>query len=606
MKFHGNDGKIISVKANQKTARQCYTKSLKIASPGEQCKSGPPTAAHINHEEITDLDPRSDSHDERASPVDELDDLQIGKFPRQCTKISRQLSPKLRQQLKAEILKNADLFAWSSADMQGIDADFICQRLAIHKEAKPVAQRKRKVGGERREAIITESQKLLSAGFIREVRGMEANPEKCKAIIQMQSPQTMKEVQRLAGRLVSLSRFIPKLAEKAGPIFTLLKKPKDFQWTSQCEEAFQSFKTFLSTPPILQRSNHNTDLLLYLAIAKNAISAVIVQENQKTQTLIYFISRVLQDAEKRYQTVEKLALALVTAARRLRPYFQSHQVVVKTDYPIKQILSKSELAGRMIAWLVVFSEFSIRYKSRGALKAQCLADFVAELTPVTAEEPQAEYEALLVGLRLARRVSCNSDSKLMVEQLNGTYQAKDTFLQRYFHIASQQISSFDEFAIQHVPREQNAQVDLLSKLASTKKLGQHRTIIQETLHSPSFDDKVVNVSDSGDLGWMTGIWNYLKEGTLPKDKDEARKMRMRSAKFVVVGDELFKRGISTPLLKCLTAPQAANVIDEIHRGICGLHSGACSMATRVLRAGYYWPTLKGIVTGVFLDVILLY
>nr|KYP36894.1 hypothetical protein KK1_041945 [Cajanus cajan]KYP36901.1 hypothetical protein KK1_041952 [Cajanus cajan] len=55
---------------------------------------------------------------------------------------------------------------------------------------------------------------------------------------------------------------------------------------------------------------------------------------------IYFISRVLQDTKKRYQTIEKLALALVTTARRLRPYFQSHQVVVKTDYPIKQILRK--------------------------------------------------------------------------------------------------------------------------------------------------------------------------------------------------------------------------------------------------------------------------
>nr|KYP72275.1 Transposon Ty3-I Gag-Pol polyprotein [Cajanus cajan] len=338
--------------------------------------------------------------------------------------------------------------------------------------------------------------------------------------------------------------------------------------------------------------------------------------------------------------IEKLALALVTAARRLRPYFQSHQVVVKTDYPIKQILRKPELTGQMIAWLVELSEFGIQYESRSALKAQFLADFVAELTPTAAEEPQvwtlhidrssnskgggvgiileglnqvtleqslkfsfkvtnnqAKYEALLAGLRLARdlgarRVSCNSDLKLMVEQLNGTYQEKDTLLQRYFHIASHQISSFDEFIIQHVPREQNARADLLSKLTSTKSPGQHRTIIQETLRSPSLDDKDVNVSDSQDQGWVTGIWSFLKEGILPEDKDEARKMRMRSAKFVIIGDELFKRGISTPLLKCLTAPQVAYVIEEIHRGICGMHSGARSMATRVLRAGYYWPTLK--------------
>nr|KYP32048.1 Retrovirus-related Pol polyprotein from transposon opus [Cajanus cajan] len=364
-------------------------------------------------------------------------------------------------------------------------------------------------------------------GFMITSRGIEANPEKCKAII-----KTIKEVQRLAGR------------------------------------------------------------------------------------------RVLQDAEKRYQMIEKLALALVTAARCLRPYFQSHQVVVKIDYPIKQILRKPELVGRMIAWSVELSEYGIQYESRGPMKAQCLADFVAELTPTTAEEPQvwtlhvdgssnskgggagiilegpnqvtleqslkfsfkvtdnqAEYEALLAGLRLARdlgarKVSCNNDSKLMVEQLSGKYQAKDTLLQRYFHITSNLISSFDEFTIRHVPREQNTRADLLSKLASTKRPGQHQTIIQETLHSPSLSDKLVNVSDSEDLGWMTSIWGYLKEGTLPGDKDEARKERMRSAKFVIIGDELFKRGVSTPLLKCLTTSQATYVIKEIHQGICGMHSGA--------------------------------
>nr|KYP43134.1 Retrovirus-related Pol polyprotein from transposon 297 family [Cajanus cajan] len=126
----------------------------------------------------------------------------------------------------------------------------------------------------------------------------------------------------------------------------------------------------------------------------------------------------------------------------------------------------------------------------------------------------------------------------------------------------------------------------------TKRPGQHRTIIQETLHSPSLDDRVVSVSDNEDLGWMAGIWGYFKEGILPGDKDEARKIRMRSAKFIIVGDELFKRGVPSPLLKCLTASQAAYVIKEIHQGICGMHSGARSMATRILRPGYYWPTLK--------------
>nr|KYP76744.1 Retrovirus-related Pol polyprotein from transposon 412 [Cajanus cajan] len=126
-------------------------------------------------------------------------------------------------------------------------------------------------------------------------RGIEANLDKCRAIIQMHSPHNVKDVQRLAGRLVSLSRFILRLAEKAGPIFTLLRKPKNFEWTDQCEEAFKSFKTFLTTPPVLQRPNHHSDLLLYLVVGESAISAVMVQERDKSQTPIYYISRVLQD-----------------------------------------------------------------------------------------------------------------------------------------------------------------------------------------------------------------------------------------------------------------------------------------------------------------------
>nr|KYP36400.1 Transposon Ty3-I Gag-Pol polyprotein [Cajanus cajan] len=315
MKFPGHDGKIISVRANSKAAQQCYAESLKVAPLDEQYKHNLTSAALADHREITDLDPRSDAQDEHPSPVDELEDLQLGKLPGQTTKISKRLTRELRQQLEAEILRNADLFAWSSADMPGISADLICHKLAIHKEAKPVAQRKRKVGGERREAIVAETQKLLNAGFIHEVRyttwlanvvlvkknsgkwrmcvdytdlnkacpkdsyplpsidrlrlmdkvfhqqigrnmevyvddmvvkttsavdnatdlaevfaqlrkhnmrlnpekcvfgvqggkflgfmitsrGIEANPEKCKAIIQMQSPQTVKEVQHLAG-----------------------------------------------------------------------------------------------------------------------------------------------------------------------------------------------------------------------------------------------------------------------------------------------------------------------------------------------------------------------------------------------------------------------
>nr|KYP56513.1 Retrovirus-related Pol polyprotein from transposon 17.6 [Cajanus cajan] len=439
--------------------------------------------------------------------------------------------------------------------------------------------------------------KLL--GFMITCRGIEANPDKCQVLISMRSPKNHKEVQRLAGRLASLSRFIPKLAEKAKPIFQLLKKPKEFCWSDQCEQVFTNFKQFLSAPPILSKPTYQADLLLYLAVADNAISSALVQENDKKQTPIYFISRVLQDTERRYQTIEKLVLALVVSSRRLRPYFQSHQIIVKSDYPIKQILRKPDLARRMITWSVELSEYGIKYESRGPLKAQCLADFVAELTPIPpmdeqiwtlhvdgssnvkgsragiilegpndmmlelalkfdfkATNNQAEYEALLAGLTLAKdvgvkRLKCCSDSKLITEQVGGGYQTKEPQLQMYNLMVSQLTYFFDNFQIEHIPRAQNQRADLLSKLASTKRPGQHKTIIQETIAAPSCQVTAIFANNSYQQGWMADILKYLKDGILPDNKIEASKIKNKSCHFTIEADELFKRGFSMPLLKCL-------------------------------------------------------
>nr|KYP34871.1 Uncharacterized protein Mb2253c family [Cajanus cajan] len=165
---------------------------------------------------------------------------------------------------------------------------------------------------------------------------------------------------------------------------------------------------------------------------------------------------------------------------------------------------------------------------------------------------QAEYEALLASLTLAKdvgvkRLKCCSDSKLITKQVEGGYQTKEPQLQRYNLMVSRLTSFFDVFQMEHIPRAHNVRADLLSKHASTKRPGQHKTIIQETIATPSCQ--------------VTAIY------------------------------ELFKRGFSMPLLKCLDTDQANYVMDEIHRGICGMHSRARSMAVRVIRAGYYWPTI---------------
>ena len=142
----------------------------------------------------------------------------------------------------------------------------------------------------------------------------------------------------------------------------------------------------MSSPPVLTKPDPGETLFLYLSIGNEAVSAALVKESEVGQAPIYFTSRALQSSELRYQKVEKMAYALLTAARRLRPYFQGHRIVVRTSQPIRQILHKPDLAGRMTNWAIEQSEFDIVFEARQAIKSQVLADFVREFTPATTSD----------------------------------------------------------------------------------------------------------------------------------------------------------------------------------------------------------------------------
>lgn len=103
----------------------------------------------------------------------------------------------------------------------------------------------------------------------------------------MRSPSNVKEVQRLAGRLASLPRLLPKSAEKAQPLFKLLKNSQKFKWNVECETTFQEFKSFWGSPLILSKPETGKGLLLYLSITEMTVSAVLVQEIDKQQLPVY-------------------------------------------------------------------------------------------------------------------------------------------------------------------------------------------------------------------------------------------------------------------------------------------------------------------------------
>ncbi|XP_038715980.1 uncharacterized protein LOC120009442 [Tripterygium wilfordii] len=253
-------------------------------------------------------------------------------------------------------------------------------------------------------------------GFLVTSRGIEANPEKVEAILQMEPPKSPKEVQRLTGRAAALGRFLARSGDRCRPFFQALKKAKEFQWTEECQKAFEDLKKYLGRPPLLTCPKEGEVLYLYLATTDHAVSAVLLREEDKMQKPVYYVSEVMIDAETRYTEAEKFALALVTAARKLRPYFQAHTIVVLTDQPLKNILQKPDTSRRLIKWSI-------------ELITPTEDDYPQWNLFVDGSSNQEEYEAVLAGLRLAvelevKNLIINSDSQLVTEQMKGDYEAR--------------------------------------------------------------------------------------------------------------------------------------------------------------------------------------
>ncbi|XP_075475762.1 uncharacterized protein LOC142511450 [Primulina tabacum] len=345
-------------------------------------------------------------------------------------------------------------------------------------------------------------------------QGIEVNQEKVKSVLSMPSPRSVKEVQKLTGKIASLSRFISRSAHRSYPFFRVLRKAQQFGLDEKCEQAFQDLKIHLAELPML-----------------HAVSSVLIKEEGSDQKPVYYVSHALRGLELRYSEIEKVALALIMTARKLRPYFLSHQIIVLNNSPLGRIMTHSEVSGRMIKWTVELGEYGIEYKPRVAIKAQALSYFLSEMVQPEEEEVwrvfvdgasslagcgvgvviislpgermklalridsrvtnnEAEYETVLAGIRAAREVGASriimySDSQLTTQQIKGVYEANDDRMLKYLQLIKAHAEGFADWSIEQIPREENGEADDLAKMAasltgvSTREFGVPRKLILE-------------------------------------------------------------------------------------------------------------------------------
>ncbi|WJX95108.1 hypothetical protein P8452_76467 [Trifolium repens] len=388
-------------------------------------------------------------------------------------------------------------------------------------------------------------------GFVVHKKGIEINQNKTKAIMETKSPATKKQLQSLLGKINFLRRFISNLSGKAQPFSPLLrlKKESTFTWGQDQQQAFDEIKSYLSKPQMLMPPIRNKFMKLYISASDSTLGSMLAQEDENgEERAIYYLSRVLNDAETRYSSIEKLCLCLYFSCMKLKHYIKPVDVFVYSHCDIiKHMLSKPILHSRIGKWALALTEYSLTYKPLKAVKGQIVADFIVDHSAL--ETPQnyvdsepwklyldgskhkhgvgigiliispskiptkfkykingfcsnneAEYEALITGLEIlldlgAKNILIRGDSELVLKQLTKEYKCIKEHLMKYFVIAISLLKRFDQVIFEHVPRIENQEANDLAQIASGYKISSGKL------------EELIEIKDKLIVDQPASIWN---------------------------------------------------------------------------------------------------
>ncbi|GJZ53434.1 reverse transcriptase domain-containing protein [Tanacetum coccineum] len=357
----------------------------------------------------------------------------------------------------------------------------------------------------------------------------------------------------------NLEAYVDDMVIKSTTELEMIKDVEETLLTlKKAEEAFQAMKKLIAELPTLTAPKKEEELMVYLSAANEAVSVVLLVERNGRQTSIHYVSRTLQGAEINYPSMEKLALAIVHAARRLRRYFQGHTIKVITDKPINQILNNREAAGRLAKWGAEFEAYGIKYTPRSAIKGQVIADLLVDTMAedsLTQAKTDGPDDALAEGESMEEQEATGSKApkNLKAEtDVEGSYEEKGEKIKKYKEKALEIIRNFSNFQISHIPREENRKVGALSKFVVVQCEGLTKGVLIEELNERSVDMAEVNaIIEDATRTRMTPIQEYIKKGILPEDATEARTIQEKTRNYTIKDGVLYRKSYLGPLFRCI-------------------------------------------------------
>ncbi|XP_073138218.1 uncharacterized protein [Henckelia pumila] len=476
------------------------------------------------------------------------------------------------EESKSEYEKNKDVFAWAQGDLVGVSSQVAEHKLNINPGSRPVLQKKRHFGAEKDKVIAEQVQELLRAGHIKEIQF----PTWLSNIVLV--PKATGKW-RMCVDFRDLNKACPKDCYPLPRI--------DEMWSSAVWDQIEPGQVYVWGEKWQVSGVH-----------ENAVSTVLIKEDKGDQRPVYYVGHALKGAEVRYTEIEKMALALVITARKLRSYFLSHPVTVLTNSLLGRIMTHPDASRRLMKWSVELGEYDIEYQPQEVWRvfvdgassvggsgvgiilispAQEKIEIVVKLD-FQASNNEAEYEAVIGGMQQAREVG----------QVNKTFCTREEKLIKYCKMIEELGASFNTWSIEQIPREENMEADALAKRAVAGEGDSRESLMQrETVAAIEAQEPVLQENT-----WKAPIVKYLTQGNLTEDKGRAWIIRRQAARFAILGGSLYRRSYQGPLLKCLGEGKTEYVLRKVHEGCCGNHGGSMSLVRRVLLSGYWWPIFQ--------------
>jgi ribonuclease HI len=492
-------------------------------------------------------------------------------------------------------------------------------------------------------------------GFLVHNRGIDVDPAKASAIATMKPPTSHKELKSFLGRLSYIRRFIPGLAAVTSTFSHLLKKGVSFNWSAECQEAFERIQAIMTKLPTVCAPLAGKPLRLYLASNSQAIGALVAQENDDgIEQPVYYVSRGLKDTETRYSVAERACLALVYASQRLRHYFLAHKIQLMTkSHPIRSLLQRPVLSGRLAQWLLQLSQYEISTETPTAIKSQAIADLLAQFpgedgSVISQEVPGEVGGALLVGMADSiwtlnfdgSSTSVSSGAGVVLTREDGETIAKSFKLDfpcsnnaSEYEAYTTGLAIAHEMGIKHlrVIGDSNLIVCQAKGEFSLKEpsLAPYRALAQrlegrfstfEVTHALRSENRYADALAA--LGSQVAFEGPTADVTINKrstpitellreeyeeggpDKEDWRaplKSKLMSPKdvadlkalkdFVLISGDLYRRLPGGILARCVSHQEGTKKLQEVHEKSCELEGGV-SLYRRLQRLGYFWPEMS--------------